>query len=42
MRRNSRSILFALLLLGEVPSVREVVGGAVILGAVIYAQLREN
>jgi drug/metabolite transporter (DMT)-like permease len=35
-------ILFALLLLGEVPSVREVVGGAVILGAVIYAQLREN
>ena len=32
------SILFALVLLGEVPSVREILGAAVILGAVISAQ----
>ena len=34
-------ILFAMLLLGEVPSVREVAGGAIILITVIYAQLKE-
>ena len=34
-------ILFALILLGEVPSLREILGGAVILCAVVYAQLRE-
>ncbi len=34
-------ILFALLFLGEVPSVREVIGAAVILSTVIYAQVRE-
>ena len=34
-------ILFALLLLGEVPSLRELLGAAIILGAVIAAQLRE-
>ena len=34
-------ILFALVLLGEVPSPREILGGAVILCAVVYAQLRE-
>ncbi len=32
------SILFALLLLGEVPSVREIVGAVVIVGAVLIAQ----
>ena len=31
----------AMLLLGEVPSVREVAGGAIILITVIYAQLKE-
>ena len=31
-------ILFALLLLGEVPSVREIIGAVVIVGAVIIAQ----
>ena len=34
-------ILFALLLLGEVPTAREMIGAAVILGAVVYAQLTE-
>lgn len=34
-------ILFAMLLLGEVPSVREVTGGAIILITVIYAQVKE-
>jgi len=33
-------ILFALLLLGEVPSVREIIGAVVIVGAVIFAQLK--
>lgn len=32
-------ILFALLLLGEIPSPRELIGAAVIVGAVIYAQI---
>ena len=31
-------ILFALLLLGEVPSIREIIGAAVIVGVVIVAQ----
>lgn len=35
-------ILFALLFLDEVPTIREVIGAAVILGAVIYAQIRES
>ena len=35
-------ILFALLFLGEIPTVREVIGAAVILGAVIFAQIRES
>lgn len=35
-------ILFALLFLGEVPTVREVIGAAIILGAVIYAQIHES
>ena len=30
-------ILIALVLLQEVPSAREVVGGAVIIGAIVYA-----
>ncbi len=34
-------ILFAMLLLGEVPSLREVAGGAIILITVIYAQVKE-
>ena len=36
------SILFAAILLGETPSVREVLGAAVILGAVVFAQLTEK
>ena len=36
------AIIFALILLGEVPTVREIVGAIIILGAVIYAQLREE
>ncbi len=36
------AIFFALILLGEVPTIREIAGGAVILAAVIYAQLREG
>ncbi|MBR3555068.1 MAG: DMT family transporter [Oscillospiraceae bacterium] len=35
-------ILFALLLLGEVPSLREVLGCAIILGAVLFSQLTER
>ena len=35
-------ILFALLLLGEVPSLREVLGCAIILGAVLFSQLDTN
>ncbi len=35
------AIIFALILLGEVPSAREAAGAVIILGAVIYAQLRE-
>ncbi|MBR6088955.1 MAG: EamA family transporter [Anaerolineaceae bacterium] len=31
-------ILFALILLGEVPTIREIIGAVVIIGAVIYAQ----
>ncbi len=34
-------ILFAMILLGEVPSMREVIGGAIILLTVIYAQMKE-
>ncbi len=34
-------ILFAMILLGEVPSMREIIGGAVILLTVIYAQIKE-
>ena len=33
-------ILFALLLLGEVPSLREILGAGIIVGTVIFAQLR--
>ena len=33
-------ILFALLLLGEIPSVREITGAIVIVGTVIFAQMR--
>jgi drug/metabolite transporter (DMT)-like permease len=33
-------ILFALILLGEVPTVRTVLGGAIILGAVLLVTLR--
>ena len=33
-------ILFAMLLLGEIPSVREIAGAAVIVGAVIIAQMQ--
>ena len=36
------AIIFALILLGEVPTVREIIGAIIILGAVIYAQLREE
>ena len=32
-------ILFALLFLGEVPSVREIIGALIIIGAVIFAQI---
>lgn len=35
-------ILFALLLLGEIPSLREALGCAIILGAVLISQLREG
>lgn len=35
------AIVFALILLGEVPTVREIIGAVIILGAVIYAQLKE-
>ena len=35
-------ILFALLLLGEVPSLREVIGCLLILGAVLASQLTER
>lgn len=35
------AIIFALILLGEVPTVREIIGAVIILGAVIYAQLKE-
>ena len=35
-------ILFAMILLGEMPSLREIAGAAIILGAVIYAQLTEK
>ena len=34
------SILFALLLLGEVPSVREILGAVIIIGTVLIAQTR--
>ena len=33
-------ILFALLLLGEIPTLREILGAVIIVGAVIAAQLR--
>lgn len=33
-------IVYALLFLGEVPSVRELVGGAVILGVAMYSSLK--
>ncbi len=35
-------ILYALLFLGEVPSIRELVGGAVILGVAMYSSLKTN
>ena len=35
------AIIFALILLGEVPTIREIIGAVVILGAVIYAQVKE-
>ncbi|MBQ5437246.1 MAG: DMT family transporter [Firmicutes bacterium] len=35
-------ILFAMILLGEAPSLREILGGAVIMAAVIFAQLTET
>ena len=35
---KANGILFALLLLGEVPSVRKIIGAAVIVGVVIIAQ----
>ena len=34
-------ILFALLLLGEVPSVREVIGAIIILCVVVFAQMEK-
>ena len=37
-----RFILFALLLLGEVPSLREALGCVIILGAVLASQLTER
>ena len=36
------AIIFALILLGEVPTIREIAGAVIILGAVIYAQLKEE
>ena len=33
-------ILFALLLLGEIPSIREIVGAVIIVGVVVAAQLQ--
>ncbi len=35
-------IIFAWLLLGEAPALREVIGGLIIIGAVIFAQLGEK
>ena len=35
------AIIYAFFLLGEVPTVREIVGAVIILGAVVYAQLKE-
>lgn len=35
-------IVYALLFLGEIPSVRELVGGAVILGVAMYSSLKAN
>ncbi len=35
-------ILLALILLGEVPSVREIIGAVIIIGAVVYAQIRSD
>ena len=35
-------LLIALLLLGEIPSLREALGCAIILGAVLISQLREG
>ena len=33
-------ILFALLLLGEIPTVREILGAVIIIGTVLIAQTR--
>lgn len=35
-------ILYALVLLGEIPSVRELIGGAVIMGVAVYSSLRKK
>ena len=35
------AIFFALVLLGEVPTVREIIGAILIIGAVVYAQIKE-
>ena len=35
-------ILYALLFLGEVPGIRELAGGAVILGVAMYSSLKSN
>ena len=35
-------IIYALILLGEVPSVRELIGGAVILGVAVYSSLKSG
>lgn len=35
-------ILYALVLLGEIPSVREIIGGAVIMGVAVYSPLQKK
>ena len=35
-------IFYALLFLGEIPNIRELIGGAVILGVAMYSSLRSD